>query len=100
MVINSFSGDRYMTKGISNRLSADIQGLLWRLIDSLEIEKDYLQVFEIESISIDSLRIVHKQEVPIYENEYLVLGLENIKKEKIFVIDSGEYSTMMYSHEY
>ena len=66
----------------------------------MEIEKDYLQVFEIESISIDLLRIVHKQEVPCYENEYLVSGIENINKEKIFVIDSGEYSTMMYAHEY
>ncbi|MCU6106333.1 DUF960 family protein, partial [Clostridioides difficile] len=38
--------NRYMTREIAENLPIEITILLWDLIDNLDIEKDYLQIFE------------------------------------------------------
>lgn len=92
--------NRYMTREIAENLPVEIAMLLWELIDNLTIEKDYLQVFEINPIGVEVLEIVHKQEVPKYEaSVYIQNGLIKDKL-KIYAIDSIEYSTMMFSNEY
>ncbi len=92
--------NRYMTREIAENIPVEIAILLWELIDNLTIEKDYLQVFEINPIGVEVLEIVHKQEVPKYEaSVYIQNGLIKDKL-KIYVIDSIEYSTMMFSNEY
>ena len=92
--------NRYMTREIAENLPVEIAILLWELIDNLTIEKDYLQVFEINPIGVEVLEIVHKQEVPKYEaSVYIQNGLIKDKL-KIYAIDSIEYSTMMFSNEY
>lgn len=96
-----FNGERYMTKGIQTFLRPDVQILLWDLIDGLDIEKDYLQVFKLEMKEKD-LKLTHQQENPDYSAAYTV-KVENFslpQDEKIFVIDDGEYSTMMFASEY
>lgn len=96
-----FNGERYMTKGIQKFLRPDVQILLWDLIDGLDIEKDYLQVFKLEMKEKD-LKLTHHQENPDYSAAYTV-KVENFslpQDEKIFVIDDGEYSTMMFASEY
>ena len=78
--------------------------MLWSLIYTMVTEKkDYLQVFDLEAIGIDSMqplqKITHTQEVPVYKKEYY-LKSEFPVNEKIFVIDDETHSTMLFASEY
>ena len=95
-----FDKDRYLTRGVSNEIPLEIQLLLWSMIGEVTVKKDYLQVFEIEPLNIKLLKIEHRQEVPKYKKEIIVRNVGINSKVKLFVIDAGEYSTMMLSEEY
>ena len=95
-----FNKERYLTRGISNEIPLEIQILLWSMIDKLNVKKDYLQVFEIEPIDANLLKIEHRQEVTKYKSDIVVKNVGISSKVKIFVIDDGVYSTMMLSSEY
>ena len=95
-----FNKERYLTRGVSNEITLEIQILLWSMIDGLNVKKDYLQVFEIEPMDVNLLKIEHRQEVPRYKKEIVVINVGISSKVKIFVIDDGVYSTMMLSSEY
>lgn len=95
-----FDKDRYLTRGVSNKIPFEIQLLLWSMIGEVKVKKDYLQVFEIEPINDNLLKIEHRQEVPKYKKDILVKNVGINSKVKIFVIDDGEYSMMMLSEEY
>ena len=95
-----FNKETYLTRGISNEIPLEIQILLWSMIDKLNVKKDYLQVFEIEPIDANLLKIEHRQEVPKYKSDIVVKNVGISSKVKIFVIDDGVYSTMMLSSEY
>jgi len=95
-----FDKDRYLTRGVSNEIPFEIQLLLWSMIGEVKVKKDYLQVFEIETINDNLLKIEHRQEVPKYKKDIVVRNVGINSKVKIFVIDDGEYSTMMLSEEY
>lgn len=92
--------NRYMTKEIAENLPVEIAILLWDLIDNLTVEKDYLQIFEINPIGLGVVEIVHKQEVLEYEASIYIQNDLIKDKLKIYAIDSIEYSTMMFSNEY
>ena len=68
------------------------------MFDNLNVEKDYLQVFKLSVVN-GIQRVEHKQEVPEYQNTYSVL-VANPVDAKIFVIDDGDYSTMLLAEEY
>jgi hypothetical protein len=95
---------RYITRGVNEEVSLNIQILLWNLIESTsyEVELDYLQVFELKVINsngITAQKIIHKQEVPYYQKEY-TLNIDNPVNAKLYVIDSIDYVTMMLAEEY
>ncbi len=95
---------RYITKGINEVVDIRLQVFLWRAIDNLKdkVEKvDYLQVFEIEK-EYGTIRIKHRQEVPEYNEEYILelCDIDVSRKIKVFVIDDGDYSTMLLAEEY
>ena len=99
-------GSRYVTKTINIELPFKLHIILWLLIDELINDKsfkvDYLQVFNIYRV-YNGIKIIHTQEVPPYKNEIFINRTDIIlsaKHYKIFVIDSVEYSTMMFSNEY
>ena len=96
-----FSNARYVTRGINSSLDFYQQNLFWKLIDELNIEQDYLQVFKLHC-SEEGTKILHKQEEPLYAKEYKLktLLLDKKAEDTIFVIDNGEYSTMMFANEY
>ena len=99
-----FQNKRFITRGVDKSIPPEIQILIWNSIDSMSIEKDYIQFFTIEVFS-EFIAIEHKQEVPEYKNMFYILGnFENYFKDKteinIFVIDDGMYSTMLLSNEY
>lgn len=95
-----FDKERYLTRGVSNKIPFEIQLLMWSMIEELKVNKDYLQVFEVKPINDNLLKIEHRQEIPKYKKEIIVRNIGINSKEKIFVIDEGEYSTMMLSEEY
>ena len=98
---------RYVTGGIDQRVPQELQCLIWTSVDMrvlLANEKiDYLQVFTFKKIDEEILSLHHEQEQPPilnvhytnYRPEY-----EEIINEKIYVIDDGDHSTMLFAYEY
>ena len=93
--------NRYITRGVNEKVDLSLQILLWNLVDDLKVEKDYLQVSKLSRVG-DIINIEHTQEVPEYKL-FIKVNAEDLEfKEdiKIYVIDSGAYSTMLLSEEY
>ena len=92
-----------MTKTIDETVHAEIQMILWRLIDELKekgVKLDYLQVFEL-TIADGRQRIVHRQEVPERKNEWLyTLQYTRPIDQTIWCIDSESYQMMLLPNEY
>ena len=84
----------------------DLVMFMWMRIDELRAPSDepmdYLQVLELRRVEDDlgqaSQLIIHRSEQPAYEQRY-ELSMVNPEEAKIFVIDSGDYSTMMLAEE-
>jgi hypothetical protein len=94
---------RYMTSAIANELDEEIQKILWSIIEQRRKkneEMDYLQVFELCKENAKQ-KIVNRQEQPPYTNSIQLELKESQPIQKtIWVIDSGEYSTMLFPNEY
>lgn len=102
----SFTGDKYMTRGIKEELPAVLVGYMWGLIEerkkNVNVPMDYLQVFKLESQIEDNneiLMIKHSQEKPFYEDIHQLNYFTRVEG-KIFVIDDGNHVTMMFAEEY
>ena len=95
-----FSGERYLTRGIQNQVDISLQLKLWEMIENLECELDYLQVFVLEKVKGNRVRITHSQEVPEYTNVTMHFGEMERDRTKIFVIDDVAHSTMLLASEY
>lgn len=93
--------NRYITRGVNEKIDLSLQILLWNLVDDLKVEKDYLQVFKLSRTG-EVINIEHIQEVLEYKSFIKVNAkdLEFKEEMKIYVIDSGIYSTMLLSEEY
>ena len=94
-----FTNERYVTREVADRVPIGIQVLMWDLVEKLE-ERDYLQIFELTPKDSEIVEIVHKQEIPEVTSIYKIKNNEIKNKMKLYIIDNGEYSTMMFSHEY
>ena len=64
----------------------------------MPVDIDYLQVFSL-SAQNGRQRVIHTQEVPEYKREY-VFNIGTAINAKIYVIDSGTYSIMLFAQEY
>ncbi len=98
-----FDNPRYLSKGVNEKVSIFVQMLLWDMVDEIDISKDYLQIFNLTPIDINGVKvqkIVHTQEQPPYTRVVVLNGLTKPIKEKIYVIDDGEHSTMILASEY
>ncbi len=96
---------RYVTRGVNEEVDIRLQLIMWSMIDKLKdeenVELDYLQVFRIRKEG-KKIVISQSQEVPEYSCTYEI-ELEDIQIDdeiKLYVIDSGEYSTMLFPSEY
>lgn len=101
-----FSSNRYVTKGVHDEVEQDIQQLLWSIIDVRKNRgdtMDYLQVFEL-FVEVQEGRAVQKvcnrQEQPYHQETITFKSVERPIQTTIWVIDSGDYCTMLYPHEY
>ena len=97
--------NRYVTRGVNEEVDIRLQLIMWSMIDKLNdegnVELDYLQVFKIRKEE-NKIVISQSQEVPEYSYTYEI-ELEDIQIDdeiKLYVIDSGEYSTMLFPSEY
>ena len=93
--------NRYVTKGVNDEVDIRLQLIMWSMIDKLKNEVDYLQIFKIRKEG-NNIVINQSQEVPEYLCTYEI-EIEDIQIEgeiKVYVIDSGEYSTMLFPSEY
>lgn len=92
-----FTNQRFLTRGVTSRIPPITQLFLWNLIDELSVEKDYAQFFYL-SVENSRQKLVHKQEQPEYQHEYL-LDIKPVT-ETVFVIDDGAHTTMLLGEEY
>ena len=97
--------NRYVTRGVNEEVDIRLQIIIWSMIDKLKseekIELDYLQIFKIRKEG-SKIIINQSQEVPEYSCTYEI-ELKDIQIDneiKVYVIDSGEYSTMLFPYEY
>ena len=97
--------NRYVTRGVNDEVDIRLQLIMWSMIDKLKdegnVELDYLQVFKLRREG-NKILINQSQEVPEYLCTYEI-HLEDIQIDdeiKVYVIDSGEYSTMLFPSEY
>ncbi|MDU4725376.1 MULTISPECIES: DUF960 family protein [Clostridium] len=97
--------NRYVTREVNEEVDIRLQLIMWSMIDKLNDEGngelDYLQVFRIRKEG-NKIIINQSQEVPEYSFTYEI-EIEDIQIEdeiKVYVIDSGEYSTMLFPSEY
>lgn len=95
-----FTNKRYLTREVADRVPLEIQILMWNLVEEIEGEKDYLQVFEVIPNGREFVEIIHKQEIPETTSNYIVKNVGIETEMKLYIIDNGQYSTMMFSHEY
>ena len=96
-----FNNQRFVTCGIADELSPELQAFLWKLIKEMDVtEQDYLQVFDLSGCGDEQI-IVHEQEQPPYRQEHRIrLNDVPFYIGKIFVIDDTDHSTMMKASEY
>ena len=96
---------RYVTRGVNEEVDIRLQLIMWSMIDKLKdegnLELDYLQVFKLRKEG-NKIVINQSQEVPEYSSRYEIEteDVEIGNANKIYVIDSGEYSTMLLPSEY
>ena len=97
--------NRYVTRDVNEEVDIRLQLIMWSMLDKLKdegnVELDYLQVFRIRKEG-NKIVISQSQEVPEYSCTYEI-ELEDIQIDdeiKLYVIDSGEYSTMLFPSEY
>ena len=93
-----------MTRGVQECIPFDLVVLMWQMYDRCKEEMDpcdYRDVFQLKRLQGDMLnqKIIHKQEVPEYERTY-VIEINHPVTEKVYMIESEEYITMLLANEY
>ena len=81
--------NRYITRGISEQLSLDLQILLWNMVKERDNQPhtDYLHIFRLQDEDNNILSISHEQEQPAYKLEYHYTNYVKIKIHlKVYVI--------------
>ena len=95
--------NRYVTRGINEAVPQETQFFLWSLIDDQVQngnEMDYFQQFELKATE-DGQHVVHSQEVPQWSQAtVMAVPRECCITETIWVIDSGDYQTMLFPEDY
>ena len=95
--------NRYVTRSVDNTVPIETQFFLWSLIDD-QVQNgntlDYFQKFELKATA-KGQRILHSQEVPQWSQvTVMAVPSECCITETIWVIDSGDYQTMLFPEDY
>ncbi|MGU3471883.1 DUF960 family protein [Paenibacillus sp. D51F] len=104
---SSFSSKRYVTRGINEILNLELQLTLWELVDEQirdGLNMDYLQVFELGTENVNGRniqKVMHQQEQPERSRVTMLPGVRrHVHDMTVWIIDSGEYVTMLLPSEY
>lgn len=103
-----FSSERTTTPLIQEKVSIEIQMILWGLIEERKkfySDLEFLQQFELSVVLNNEgnyiQRINHKQENPFYEKcFYFQLTTSEFFSGTVWIIDNECYSTMLFPKEY
>ncbi|HCW7624407.1 TPA: hypothetical protein OYF62_002683 [Staphylococcus aureus] len=100
--------NRYITRGVSEHLSLDLQILLWHMVEERENppHTDYLHIFNLQEDE-NILSITYEQEQPAYKLEYHYTNYvknQNALPKKVYVIREDDvdafYYVMLLPEEY
>ena len=94
-----FKNKHYISRGVDSRVSPLLQIFMWQCIYEMPPPKDYLQVFKCSEYD-GKQKIIHIQEEPEYQKEYLFETDTPFFVGKIIVIDDEIHSTMILAEEY
>jgi len=101
-----FTGKRNMTSGVNADIPPILQIAMWVMLNQEIVsgrKMDYLQVFNLKPVMEDGKK---RQEIELTQEQLkrkrvMVTDADNTPiSAKVFVIDSGEYVTMMLANEY
>ena len=90
--------NRYITRGVQSEIPIVLQIFMWNCISAVPEPTDYLQIFRLSECH-GKQRIIHEQEGPEFKREYLLVFPDPINA-KVYVIDDGDYCTMLLAEEY
>lgn len=96
---------RYVTRGINEGIYIRLQFIMCSMIDKLKgkgiIKLDYLQIFNKRKQG-SKVIIEHSQEVPEHKDLYSIdlEGLDLNEEIRVYIVDSGDYLTMLLPCEY
>lgn len=93
-----FPQNRLVTREVWSEVPIDLQLFMWRCIDELTIEADWLQVFTLTA-GDGHQNILHEHECPPYKKEYTFPYRKPLNA-KLFVINDETHATMLFAHEY
>lgn len=89
---------RYITSNAENRIPVESQLLMWYLFDTMNEEKDYLQIFDLK-VSNGKQLVCHHQEQPQWSEEVFLLT-DNPITEKVYIITENGNDTMLLAEDY
>src|SRR5699024_5281009 len=97
---NSMKINQYITRGISEHLSLDLQILLWNMVKERDNQPhtDYLHIFRLQEDE-NILSITHEQEQPATKLEYHYTNddiNQNVVPQKVDVIREDDVDTYYY----
>jgi len=92
--------NRYITRGVSEHLSLELQILLWNMVKERDNHPhtDYLHIFKLKEDN-NILSITHEQEQPAYKLEYHYTNdvkNQNALPKKVYVIREDDVNVFYY----
>ncbi len=94
-----FPNKRYVTANVMREVPLGVQIFLWQCVDSILVEADYLQIFQLSKAD-GMQKIMHEQDCPPYKKEYLFAPIFPLVDGKNYIINDDPHATMLFSHEY
>ena len=100
-----FQNNRYLTRGVSEKIPLELQLLMWNALNAIPEPKDYFQVFDLFINPDGSQKIVHFQEEPKWKEECtLVLNFDKAVNAKVYIIkdelEDGPIETFLLAEDY
>ncbi|MDE7364100.1 MAG: DUF960 domain-containing protein [Ruminococcus sp.] len=90
---------RYLTRGVDESISLELQMFMWEAVDRMTEPKDYLQVFRLTEQN--GLQVIHHTaEQTEYEMTYILPTTTKAVTAKVYIIDDGDHCTMLLAEEY
>ena len=89
---------RCVSSNLVNRIPEETQFMMWYMVDMMNEDKDWLQIFNL-TVKDGIQHITHHQEEPEFREECVLLT-NNPVEEKVYIILESELSTMILAEDY